>query len=200
MSGLRENQKAEKARRLRAAAARSFKQKGYESTTMRAIAAKAKLGLGTVYTYVRDKRALLEMISSQDLAENESRIFGAIKDETPIRQALLFAFGEIYAHHAKDVALARIIVKELSFGKEKGDAHGERMLSLVGRFSALFERAQGRGELGAHFTPMEASMNVFALHFFFLVAWLSGALGEEPPMLPFERALDLQLTGLRGSM
>lgn len=199
MLGLREKNKADKARRLRVAAERLFKERGYEATTMREVAARAKLGLGTVYTYVRDKRALLELMSSEDLGALEQRVFAGLPTELPVREALLRVFEAVYDHHAQDVTMARIIVKELSFGKHEGDAHASQMVGFIGRLAELLARAQERNELGHHFSPMAAAMSVFGLHFFYLVVWLSGATGTEPPLGPFEEALDLQLSGLRRS-
>lgn len=59
MGGLRERQKAERQRRLVAAAAARFREAGYEKTRIEDIAAAAELSPGTVYNYYRHKGELL---------------------------------------------------------------------------------------------------------------------------------------------
>jgi AcrR family transcriptional regulator len=59
LGGLRERQKAERQRRLVAAAAARFREAGYERTRIEDIAAAAELSPGTVYNYYRHKGELL---------------------------------------------------------------------------------------------------------------------------------------------
>jgi AcrR family transcriptional regulator len=69
--------KQERSRRTRervlAAAVACFEERGYDSTTTAAIAARADIAVGTLYGYFRDKRSiLLELIdaTTQDIADH----------------------------------------------------------------------------------------------------------------------------------
>jgi len=69
MSGLRERQKADRHERILAAAARLFRDNGYEAVKMEAIAAAAEVSIGTIYSYYRNKRDLLVAIVSLEVNE-----------------------------------------------------------------------------------------------------------------------------------
>jgi AcrR family transcriptional regulator len=56
---LRERNKQEKLARIERAARLLFTQKGFERTTTREIAQRARVGAGTLFLYAKDKRELL---------------------------------------------------------------------------------------------------------------------------------------------
>ena len=62
MSGLRERQKALRHDRILEAAARLFREHGYEDVKMEAIAAAAEVAIGTIYNYYQNKGDLLVAI------------------------------------------------------------------------------------------------------------------------------------------
>ena len=66
--GLRERNKRQKHQRIRAAAGDLFTRRGYEATTMRQIAQRAHVGLGTLFNYADDKRDLVFLIFNDELA------------------------------------------------------------------------------------------------------------------------------------
>src|SRR6202045_3542038 len=66
--GLREQNKVEKSERIRVAARELFSKHGYESATLRQIAKRAHVGLGTVFNYAQDKRDLVFLIFNEELA------------------------------------------------------------------------------------------------------------------------------------
>ena len=57
--GLRARNKLDKLRRIKEAAQSLFIAKGFDDTTMREIAVRAGVGLGTIFLYAKDKRDLL---------------------------------------------------------------------------------------------------------------------------------------------
>lgn len=69
MSGLRERQKAHRHDRIIHAATELFREQGYESVKMEAIAAKAEVAIGTIYNYYRNKGDLLVAIVSLEVEE-----------------------------------------------------------------------------------------------------------------------------------
>src|SRR5215472_8899406 len=68
-SGLREQNKIDKRRRIGEAARALFIERGFDDTTTREIALRAGVGIGTVFTYAENKRDLLFLIANDDLDE-----------------------------------------------------------------------------------------------------------------------------------
>src|SRR6516225_6167837 len=66
--GLREQNKLDKRQRIRAAARELFSKYGYDSATVRQIAKRAHVGLGTLFNYAQDKRDLVFLIFNEELA------------------------------------------------------------------------------------------------------------------------------------
>ncbi len=67
MSGLREKQKADRKRRILAAAEAQFRERGYEHTKIETIAAAADVSVGTVYNYAQNKSDLLMILVTEHI-------------------------------------------------------------------------------------------------------------------------------------
>ena len=67
MAGLRERQKADRKRRIIAAAEAQFRERGYESTKIESVAAAAGVSVGTVYNYVENKSDLLMILVTEHI-------------------------------------------------------------------------------------------------------------------------------------
>jgi AcrR family transcriptional regulator len=190
----RERNKEDKARRLREAAEALFRERGFAGTTMRDVAERADLGVGTVYAYVRDKHELLEMISREDLERTEEAAFRTLP-RGGIEREIRHVFAHVYAHHAKDVELARVIVKELSFSRDATSAsRAARFGKFFARIAERVARAQARQEIDAALVPHEVAAHVFGLHFYVLVLFLNGTVRD--PDEAFASALSLAMRGM----
>ncbi len=66
--GLREQLKLEKRQRIRAAVREMFSKHGYETATLRQIAKRAHVALGTLFNYAQDKRDLVFLIFNEELS------------------------------------------------------------------------------------------------------------------------------------
>src|SRR6266849_9430229 len=66
--GLREQNKFQKRQRIRAAARELFSKLGYDAATLRQIAYRAHVGLGTLFNYAQDKRDLVFLIFNEELS------------------------------------------------------------------------------------------------------------------------------------
>ena len=62
MSGVCERNKQDKRDRLIRASRELFSEQGFDATTIRQIAARSGLGVGTVFLYAQDKRGLLFLL------------------------------------------------------------------------------------------------------------------------------------------
>ena len=67
-AGVRERSKLERQGRIIQAARTLFTERGYDATTMSAIAAAAGLGKGTIFNYVPDKRDIIFLIFNDEMS------------------------------------------------------------------------------------------------------------------------------------
>ncbi len=188
--GRRERKKAEKLRRIEAAARALFREQGYQATTTRAIAERADIAAGTLFTYFPEKRLLLVHIVRADLDEAIAAALATMPEGDPV-EALMHVFTAIYRSYERDRELARVFVKELLFlDGELGTDAGAWTVDFITRLGGLFARWQKEGRVAAHVEPATAGFQVFALYYFGLVSWLGSA-----PVTP-----ELRDTMLRASL
>src|SRR5512144_979924 len=76
--GLRAPNKLDKLRRIKEAAQTLFVAKGFDETTMREIAVRAGVGIGTIFLYARDKRDLLFLTINEPLEHITQQAEGAV--------------------------------------------------------------------------------------------------------------------------
>jgi AcrR family transcriptional regulator len=137
--GLRESNKQDKRERLSRAARELFSEQGFEATTIRQIAERAGIGVGTIFLYARDKPGLLFLLFSEAVLAVEQQAFatlptaegGAGQDRASPKQSrpgkdhrdgeplilrqLVHVFSAFYRYYMTDRQLARLFVKELLF-------------------------------------------------------------------------------------
>src|ERR1700730_18729732 len=94
--GLREQNKVEKSQRIRIAARELFSKHGYESATLRQIAKRAHVGLGTVFNYAQDKRDLVFLIFNEELAAVTDRALRATHSRRPFIAQLVGIYKHPY--------------------------------------------------------------------------------------------------------
>lgn len=114
-AGQRERNKTDKLQRIREAARELFVRKGFDETTTREIAIRAGVGIGTVFTYAENKRDLLFLIANADL-ENVTREAEAdLRKSASCLENLLGLFQRHYRFFAKQPALSRLLLREMTF-------------------------------------------------------------------------------------
>ncbi|MGE0238131.1 MAG: TetR/AcrR family transcriptional regulator [Parvibaculaceae bacterium] len=96
MSGLRLRKKADRNRRIQEAAAELFRRDGYEATRMEDIAARADLGIGTLYNYYRTKGDLLLAVVTLEvenvLEKAHVELSAPLPDATAAIERLIVAY------------------------------------------------------------------------------------------------------------
>jgi AcrR family transcriptional regulator len=201
--GLRELNKVEKRQQIRRAARELFSKYGYEETTLRQIAHRAHVGLGTLFNYAQDKRDLIFLICNEELAQVLDEALESVEALPPDR-TLVDCIVELnrrhYEYFSKDVAISRLALKECRFiapGRqaEAFDATKWRLLHAI---EALVRTAQRKGEV----EPTEDAATVG--HLIFLVTsgaihyWITGRFPEPSAGLAeLRRLLELQFHGIR---
>jgi AcrR family transcriptional regulator len=86
----RAEKRAANERRIVQAAAALFAQQGFGATTMRQIAEKAKLALGTLYNYAPDKLALLYRIERPAYDAAEAQAFDGVATAPALERLLTY--------------------------------------------------------------------------------------------------------------
>src|SRR2546430_9693364 len=113
--GLREQKKLATRERIRAAAAELFTRHGYGAATMRQIAQRAHVGLGTLFNYAEDKRDLVFLIFNEQLNALTDVALAAPRAEQPLLEQLIAVFRSHYDELGATPELSRILLQELTF-------------------------------------------------------------------------------------
>ena len=199
-AGLRERKKLATRDRIRAAAAELFARRGYGAATMRQIAQRAHVGLGTLFNYAEDKRDLVFLIFNEELNAVTDTALASARPGAPLLEQLTAVFRVHYRWLATQPALARILLQELTFyssGKQAATFHAIRK-RLIDGVEELVKTAQNRGDL-----RKTESAALIARYIFFVYSaslrWWIAAQHPDPArgIADLRRLLKLQFTGLQ---
>jgi AcrR family transcriptional regulator len=189
--GLREQNKLEKSQRIRIAARELFSKHGYESATLRQIAKRAHVGLGTVFNYAQDKRDLVFLIFNEELAAGQAH--HSLLDQ------LTGIYRPHYEYFSKSPALSRILLKELTFYSEGKQAatFQEIRERLITGIENLIRTAQKEKRIRC-----DEDARVVARQIFFVssgaIRWWIASLRPDPNegLAELKRLFKLQINGL----
>ena len=197
--GAREKKKLATRERIRAAASELFARRGYAAATMRQIAKRAHVGLGTLFNYAEDKRDLVFLIFNEELNATTDVALAAPRPREPIVDQLTAVFRVHYQWLAAQPALARILLQELTFyssGKQAAMFHSIRK-RLIDGIEGLVARGQREGKL-----RKDAPAALIARHIFFgysaSLRWWIASPKPDPRqgVADLRRLLKLQFEGL----
>src|ERR1700726_1283856 len=133
--GLREQNKLEKRQRIREAARELFSKRGYDTATLRQIATRAHVGLGTLFNYAQDKRDLVFLIFNEELAAITDEALKATQTQERLLEKLIGMCRPHFVFFGKQPALSRILLKDMTFyseGKQAAEFHRIRGRLLLG--------------------------------------------------------------------
>jgi len=146
--GRREQNKLDKAERIRAAASSLFETHGYGPATLRQIARRAHVGLGTLFNYAADKRDLIFLIFNEELGELTASALSAPRSGGLIGQ-LMAIYRRHYDYFGARPELSRILLQELTFyssGKQS-EAFLQTRRTLISGIGTIVADAQRSGEI-----------------------------------------------------
>jgi AcrR family transcriptional regulator len=171
--GLRERNKQDKLLRIQAAARTLFEEQGYDSTTIREIARRADVGVGTVFLYAKDKTELLFLIFRDELHRVFDTASASVKAHAPVIDQLMAYFTPIIEALAPSGALARIMVREAF--RLSGDAARDMTAlrsKINGHLKHIIVTAQRNGELREDLSDRELVDAIWANFRFYVDDWL----------------------------
>lgn len=111
----RQRQKAETRGLILDAARALFEERGFDDTTMRNLAEKAEVGLGTIFAHFPDKGALLISALLEDLAQTDQKIVETLPVEAPIKEQIMHVAEAGFGYWCRRPALSATMLREMWF-------------------------------------------------------------------------------------
>lgn len=195
----RERQKRETRRLVLETAFELFEEKGYDKTTMRELAARAGVALGTIFVHFPDKAALLVAAFEEDLGKAVDRGLATLPEGKGLKAQLLHLAEGFFAFYAKRPALSQVLVRQSLFLEgPSGSALNALALDFIDQVGELFRQAQDRGEIRSDVDPSQAALAFWADYFLCVVTGLrTPGLGVRTQVLLLNSFLDQRFDGLR---
>jgi len=197
--GARERKKTATRERIRAAASDLFARRGYAAATMRQIAKRAHVGLGTLFNYAEDKRDLVFLIFNEELnATTDVALASPRAHDSPLDQ-LMAVFRAHYQWLAAQPELARILLQELTFyssGKQAATFHSIRK-RLIDGIEELITRGQQKKKIRRDVTAALVARHIFFVYSASLRWWIAAPRPDpHKGVTDLRRLLKLQFEGL----
>ena len=182
METRRGQQKRETREAIQTAAHALFETRGFEDTTIRAIASEAGVGVGTVHSHFQDKESLLLECLTEDIAENHRRSWESMPTGAPLKEKLLHLAREGYRGWIRQPSLSRVILRQMFFS-ERPDLDRLKALDqdVLRRVAELMEEAQAEGKLRGDIDPVLATKGIFSFYLISSLGWLGGTDGAPRP-------------------
>jgi AcrR family transcriptional regulator len=195
----RAQQKLDTRVRIRDAAWALFTTIGYDATTTKAVAERAKVATGTVFVHASDKPDLLFLVMHDRLSEVVDAQLEALPRSGPLVDQLLHIFRGLLRMYDEHPDVGKAFIRALPGARGPNAQRVDGLtFSFMHRLAGLVRDAQARGEVAAGIPAEQAAQNFFALYFFALLSWVSGyATAETAVDVGLRAALTLQLRGLR---
>lgn len=176
-----------------------FSRHGYETATLRQIAKRAHVGLGTLFNYAQDKRDLVFLVFNEGLAGVTDEALRAAEAEQRLIDQLLGMFRPHYKFFARNPALSRILLRDMTFysdGKQAAEFLRIRARLFSG-IEAVIRAAQQDGQIASDEDATIISRHVF-LVFAGALRWWIATRNPNPAkgLADLRRLFELQINGL----
>ena len=125
-----------------------FNDSGFDKTSTRAIAVRAGVGTGTVFSHFPDKSSLLIAVLLDDLNATQADAMKSMPEEGPVCERFLHLARFFYTYYAKRPDLSRTLLKELWFVKGRwGGKLTAQAFEFVFLVGDMLEQAKQTGEI-----------------------------------------------------
>jgi len=173
--GLRERHKVDKLNRIASAALELFAENGFEGTTLRAIASRADVALGTLSLYAEDKRDLIVMLFNTSIPPIMDKARDSIDPSAPLVDGMVNYFAAFYKAYAKKVTLYRIILSQL-YNRPSSDhapEHDRIRERITRHLTQIIQNARDSGEIEAVGDIELQARSFFYIYFATVRLWLA---------------------------
>jgi AcrR family transcriptional regulator len=144
----RQIQKEETRKIILESSRKLFNELGFDKTSTRAIATRAGVGVGTVFSHFPDKSSLLIAVLLDDITSTQASATKSMPKDANVCDKFLHLARFFYTYYSKRPDLSRTLLKELWFVKgewgEKLTTHAFEFVLLV---SNMLEQAKKRKEI-----------------------------------------------------
>jgi AcrR family transcriptional regulator len=169
--GKARDNKQEKYERIVSAARDLFRTRGYERTTMEAIAQRARVAKGSVFFHARSKAALLNQVFEIDMVRWVREAFdqpscGNLVDD------LVAKYASLQIAMCAQADLSRVYMREVAFAHDDLARVEGTMSLLLGSTEALIEDAKARECFAVSVDTSALAFNLFASYFMVQLVWL----------------------------
>jgi AcrR family transcriptional regulator len=169
-----------------------FAEKGYAKTTMRSLAKKAGVGLGTISKHFPDKPSLLAAAFQEDLSQIIQDSFVSLPAAGLINQ-LLHIVESIYTFYAARPDVSRALIKEILFlDGAYGKALDAQVYELLGKIEKLIENAIANGELEPEINIETGAQAFWSFYFMVLIVGLKEPVFDKDRQLKILETLLVQ--------
>ena len=199
-TGVRERSKRERQDRIMMAARTMFAELGYDATTLRQVAERAGLGLGTLFNYISDKRDLIYLVFNQEASVACDASLAAPRPWQSFIEKIMGMVEPNYRLFGSEPVLSRILLSEVL--QHTPGFHLAEHIAIRDRFIRGMEEvvaeAQASGEISSTESPQLIARHVFFSYSAALRWWLSASENPEwrSGLRDFAEILKLQTTGL----
>lgn len=170
----RDENRQDKVRRIREAAAALFLAKGFEATSVAEVAERAGVAKGTVFLYAETKVDLLALVFEDRLRQTTATALAGLGDG-PVHEELARLFQHYFVMYEPQPRLAQLFVRELAFASGRAATIRDEVdRQLIAGLVAFVEARKARGTVASDVVPMMFASNAFALYLLTLMAWLAG--------------------------
>jgi AcrR family transcriptional regulator len=192
----REKNKEETRRIIFDTAYALFEEKGYEKMTMRELASRAGVGLGTIFKHFKDKPTLLVSVFEHDFHPLVLKVFASLP-ENDLKAQLVYMVRHFYEYYARRPEISRILMKELYVDPKNSERINHSFQDDLFQVGKLFEAAKQRGELAPDTGIVEAVTIWWACYSVVLVQALRlPHFDVDEQVAVFERLMDQHFKGI----
>lgn len=182
------------------AARKLFAEHGYDATTLRQVAERAGLGLGTLFNYISDKRDLIYLVFNQEVSVACDAALVAPRPWQSFTEKILGMIEPNYRLFGSEPVLSRILLSEVL--QHTPGLHLAEHIGIRDRFirgmQEVVAAAQASGEVGSSESPELIARHIFFSYSAALRWWLAATENPEwrSGMRDFAVILKLQAAGL----
>jgi AcrR family transcriptional regulator len=114
--------------------------------TMRELAARAGVGLGTIFKHFKDKATLLVSVFQHEFHPLVLKVFASLP-EKDLKAQLVYMVRQFYSYYARRPEISRILMKELYVDPTNSERINRSFQDDLSQIAGLFEAAKQRGEI-----------------------------------------------------
>jgi len=170
----RQQQKAETRALILNSAQRLFEKNGFEETTIRQVAKKAGVGLGTIFSHFPDKESILISSLIDDLEQTNQKAWETMPRGVPVKEKMLHLAKKGYEAWLQRPALSKVLLREMCFtpGPDR-DVLRAIDREFMKQVAEMLEIAKQQGELRSDVDTVLATKSAFSVYLTTVLFWLN---------------------------